>query len=322
MIARAKDFLRRRVRGWQRRGQYPLRLPQEAAPDARWRQALEACDGRRTLAEVAREAGLSRAQLIEAHDQGLLLIWRSPVPPDAPRLDHPPHAIICSPHPDDAALSCGGRMLGDRSILVLNAFSRTAWWRFGYDVEDLPRIQACRSAEEALVSRLSGCPVRNLDLPEALLRGRSMADLFTAMPDARDAEVSVTIGEAVRSLGREYPLAHWYLPLAVGDHLDHRIARDAALAALREQGAGATHLHFYEDLPYAAKAGPAADFSTRVPGLTLGDEPLDVDDAIGWKLELLRAYRSQFRWAELAELRSYAKAVGGGPAAEITWTPT
>ena len=58
------------------------------------------------------------------------------------------------PHLDDAALSCGGRMLGDQSVLVVNVFNTGAWWRFPHGPEDAPRIQACRQREEALVDVL------------------------------------------------------------------------------------------------------------------------------------------------------------------------
>ena len=335
MLARAKTFVRRHVRGLQRGGSYPLLLPHHTLADGRMRsvdgaefalpaalaKALRQCDGQRTLAEIARQSGAARADLIKAQDDGLLLAWRLPVPADPPMLTHSPHAIIVSPHPDDAALSCGGRMLGDQSVLVVNVFTRSAWWRFP-DLADVDRIQACRRAEEQLVSRLSGCPQQALDLPEALLRGHAMADVFTAIAGARDAEVSTRITDEVAKLAHDHPLAHWYLPLGIGDHIDHRIVRDAARAALA--GVKPTHLHFYEDLPYAArlsKAGPAPDFSDRLPGTRLRDEPLDVDDVINWKLELLRAYWSQFRWPELVDLKTYAKTTGGGDAVEVAWTP-
>jgi LmbE family N-acetylglucosaminyl deacetylase len=210
---------------------------------------------------------------------------------------------------------------GDHSLLIVNVFSKGAWWRFPHDpAADAEKIQACRRAEENLVSRLSGCPHVNLDFAEALLRGHAMADLFTATPGGRDADVSDRIRDAVASLACEHPLVHWFLPLGVGDHIDHRIVRDAALAALHEAGLKPTHLHFYEDLPYAAK-GRQGDFATKVSGVRLAEDSLGVEESLPWKLELLRAYWSQFRWNDLLELKHYAKSTGGGEAVEITWSP-
>jgi LmbE family N-acetylglucosaminyl deacetylase len=329
MLSKVKDYLRRRVRGVQRGGQYPLLLPHhaitekgvrtingdEVAIEAGVKKALGLCNGQRTLSEVVREAGVSRAELIKAQDDGLVLFWRSAVPATAPAMEHHPHSIIVSPHLDDAALSCGGRMLGDQAVMVVNIFSKTAWWRFGHGAADAEKIQACREMEEELVARLSGAAIIGLGLAEALLRGYAMEHVFDPAPKdgevaARDAEAAAAIGKSVLGLSREHPLAHWFLPLGVGSHVDHILVRDASVEALRGAGIKPTHLHFYEDLPYAAKLGPEADFSGLVPGFVLREEVLEIDELMEWKLELLRAYWSQFRWAELAELEAYARAVG------------
>jgi LmbE family N-acetylglucosaminyl deacetylase len=333
MLAEAKNFVRRRLRAAQRGGQFPILLPHyrlegdtrraadgsERRLDSRVAAALGLCDGGHTLGAIARETGVARHDLIRAHDDGLLLFWRSALPAEPPPAPHALHGVIVSPHPDDAALSCGGRMLGDHALLVVNCFTRAAWWRFPFTSADADRIQACRNAEEALVSRLSGCAAGALDLPEALLRGRTMDDVFTATPDVRDDGVRRAIGEAVHRLAVEHPLAHWYLPLGVGNHIDHRLARDVALDALRERGVRTTHLHFYEDLPYAAKQ-PADAVARSVPGVTLRRETLGVDEQLPWKMELLRAYGSQFRWSELAPVRAYARSLGSGEPAEAVWT--
>jgi LmbE family N-acetylglucosaminyl deacetylase len=334
MLSKVKDYLRRRVRGVQRGGQYPLLLPHhaltergvrtingdEVAIDAGLKTALGLCNGQRKLSEVVREAGVSRAELIKAQDDGLVLFWRGAVPAQAPATEHHPHAIIVSPHLDDAALSCGGRMLGDQAVMVVNVFSRTAWWRFGHGAADAEKIQACREMEEELVARLSGAWIIGLGLAEALLRGYEMEQVFSpARKDGevagRDSMAAAKTREKVIDLSCEHSLAHWFLPLGVGGHVDHLLVRDAAVAGLREVGVKSTHLHFYEDLPYAAKLGPAADFSGLVPGFGLREEVLEIDELMEWKLELLRAYWSQFRWAELAELQVYARAAGG----EVTW---
>jgi LmbE family N-acetylglucosaminyl deacetylase len=224
--------------------------------------------------------------------------------------------IIVSPHPDDAALSCAGEMLFTDGVLVLNVFSRTAWWRFPYGPADLPKIQAARDMEEDLVSRLSGAEVRGLGLPEALLRGHRMEEVFTATPDRRDEEVVRNVTEAVAKLAREHPAARWYLPLGVGGHVDHRIARDAAFEGLGE--VERARVHFYEDLPYAAK-GEKTDFFEKRSDLQLSREMMtstDVEDLLDWKVELLRAYWSQLTWGQIEDVRKYGREQGG---TEVTW---
>ena len=324
-----KNRIRRLVRAIQRAGRFPILLPHHRLEtsdievmgqgrrdltEAQTR-ALGLCDGTNTAADVARTAGVPKSWLVQAQDEGLLILWRVPIPREPPKLITQPQNIILSPHPDDAALSCGGRMLAGQAVLVINAFSQTAWWRFPRSEGDLEKIQSVRAIEEQLVSRLSGAEIRGLDLPEALLRGHTLENVFTATPDDRDHDVSDQIARAVAELAARHSLAHWFLPLALGNHIDHRIARDAALTALKSAGVKNTHLHFYEDLPYAAKLAPHADLSSQVPGLKLEDHTLEIDDVLDWKIELLRPYWSQFTWGSLVELRQYATRVGG----EVVW---
>jgi LmbE family N-acetylglucosaminyl deacetylase len=330
-VTELKNRLRRFVRGVRRAGHFPLLLPHHRLEPygieplgqprreltAEQTSALKLADGTRPASQVARAAAVPRSWLMQAHEDGLLILWRAPVPPQPPKLSASAHTIILSPHPDDAALSCGGRMLAGHNVLIVNAFSKSAWWRFPIGERDLPKIQACRAKEEDLVSRLCGAEIRALDLPEALLRGHKLEHVFTAAPGDPDRDASQAISRAVSELAARHALAHWFVPLAVGDHIDHRLTRDAARDALDAAGVKTNHLHFYEDLPYAAKLGPRADFSSHVPGLTLRQNPLEIDDVIGWKLELLRAYWSQFTWGSLVELRRHAGQVGG----EVTWDP-
>jgi LmbE family N-acetylglucosaminyl deacetylase len=208
-------------------------------------------------------------------------------------------------------------MLGDQSVLVVNVFNHGCWWRFPWTLDDAARIQAVRHEEEAMIARLSGAAMKMLDFPEALLRGHTMEELFTIPPDHRDTEIAAKVREAIASLAGQYPLSHWFIPLAIGEHIDHHIVRDQAIAALQSQGVKPTHVHFYEDLPYAAKLGPEADFSARLPATPLREELLEIDDLFPWKLELLRSYWSQFRWVDFAKVVDYGRAIGG----EITWAP-
>src|SRR5688572_3348370 len=130
MLGELKNGIRRRVRGWQRAGQFPLLLPHHRTLEESeikrgvgvspaMAKALALCDGTRTLAAVAREAGVSRGELVRMQERGGLVVWRSAVPAAPPRVERAT-TVIVSPHPDDAALSCGGRMLGTPGVVVLN----------------------------------------------------------------------------------------------------------------------------------------------------------------------------------------------------------
>jgi len=225
---------------------------------------------------------------------------------DAPTQAVPAPAETASPDPLAQAI------FDPSEILIVNIFSKSAWWRFPPTGEstdlsnDLALIQATRRAEDDLVSRLSGCPMRALDLDEALLRGHAMADIFTAVVGERDAVAAEGIRSAVTSLAGEFPAANFYLPLAIGQHVDHRIARDAALESLQAAKVPGSKILFYEDLPYAIK-GETSDFATAHPDITLTPLPVDITTDMDAKLEMLRAYWSQFSWSQLPELKTPAR---------------
>src|SRR5512146_1764536 len=95
-------WLRRKVRAARRTGHFPVRVPhvETVAGQAETGRALALCDGTRSLREVAEEAGISAAEVLRLHDEGRIVLWRSPLAGQLPK--HGPVSwIIFSPHPDD-----------------------------------------------------------------------------------------------------------------------------------------------------------------------------------------------------------------------------
>jgi len=113
------------------------------------------------------------------------------------------------------------------------------------------------------------------------------------------------LGDAIKSIAAEHPHARWYLPMAVGGHLDHRTVKDVAACALKD--AGVRSIFFYEELFYAAETAAS----------NAGGELKPVD--IKWKLELCRLYWSQFTPGRVQLLKDYAKKLGNGHPAERIW---
>jgi LmbE family N-acetylglucosaminyl deacetylase len=242
---------------------------------------------------------------MELYDEGKLVLWRQPLSPRGP--EELVDTIIISPHPDDAALSVAHLLLASHgeSAMVVDVFSQTAWWRLSQSAGDADEIQRVRFAEEQLMARMAKAKLRVLGLPEALLRGHALNELFTCHIDQRDREISQRLYDAIKGIAREHPHASWYLPMAVGGHIDHRIAKEQASAALKESGVKS--VRFYEELFYAAE-------TTTPPS---GGQLMPVD--MKWKLELCRVYWSQFTAGRLKVMEEYAQRLGNGRAVERIW---
>lgn len=173
-------------------------------------------------------------------------------------------AIVCddlylSPHLDDAALSCGGRIFDQasagRRVVILTHFTATPadevsdlardlHRRWGLDAES---VMTARRREDEGACAVLGAGWIHDDRLDALYRGGAspryptLTSLFGPPADVDDALVK-DIGEELRRRVRaERVLA----PLGAGHHVDHQVVRRAAERAFGGR------LEYYEDYPYA-----------------------------------------------------------------------
>src|SRR3954451_11248217 len=142
-----------------------------------------------------------------------------------------------------------------------------------------------------------------LDLPDAVYRGYEGDDQL--LGDVRDGDTA-PVDILRREISRLEP-QRLYLPLGVGGHVDHRLARDAGAALLHHARRwvvpGPDYLGliaYYEDFPYAWW-----DEFTRIedlpgggiPGLpenvSVAPEFADISDQIERKIRGIALYESQ-----------------------------
>jgi len=209
--------------------------------------------------------------------------------------------VVLSPHLDDAVLSCGGR------IAATTAAGGRA-------------LVAARRAEDDEACRRLGAEPLHWDLADALYRtAADGAPLYPTRhslysePAPGDDATAARLAERIAGLP-----AHRLLlaPLAIGGHVDHRLARRAAASSGRE-------VAYYEDFPYVEWKWFALE---RALGGRRGWEaetlPLDAR-LLARRQEAIAAYASQvpalFRSeARLAkQLRRAARRAGG----ERIWRP-
>ena len=287
--------------------------------------ALKHCDGTRTLSEICSDTGVAATALIHEEEEDTIMLW-----PERPGVD--PHrapilteGIILSPHLDDAALSMGSAMLraGARTpFLVIDVFSTVSWWRFDLTDGILPRVQTTRDAEEEQVMRLTSSKLRRWGLAEAPLRGYPLAEIFTTERKEEAARTHQTVRRRVNELALEKPGDRWFLPLGIGNHIDHRIARDAALDGLRDANVPARQVAFYEDLPYAAQEPGVQDYSGFLAGV-MPEAKLRISGRTGVqpiKQRLLRLYYSQLTRPQIDSVLEYAERIDFRSPCERIWT--
>lgn len=246
-----------------------------------------------------------------------------------------PRPVFLAPHYDDVALSCGGTVAsfaegGARPLIVtcfggaptgpLSDFARFQHERWGVGPDDAVRI---RRAEEACAAAALGAETLWLDFHDAIYRGTrytSDDDLFGPLhPDDRPLVDDLTA--AVAALAA--PGATVYVPLGVGNHVDHQIA---TLAGQRLAGMGRRVLA-YEDFPYAGDPAGAPALQARAAEVAAGPAetrfltPVQLEARVRailcYRTQLPVIFRHQGDPAE--STRRYARAVGAGRPAERFW---
>lgn len=142
-----------------------------------------------------------------------------------------------------------------------------------------------------------------LDLPDAVFRGYEGDEQLLGTPRADDpAPVEILR----REIARLDP-SRVYLPMGIGGHVDHQLARDAGLALLGDARSWAMpgndyagRIVLYEDFPYAwwegfgALADLPADALAAMPAdVSVAAEYADISDVLERKIRGIALYESQ-----------------------------
>ena len=272
---------------------------------------FDSIDGRRTLAELEKTCPGASDRLLRWHEAAIVELIPPIASPSAP------HLVVIEPHMDDAALSTGGSLLHRRGRCRITILSVVKWSNFtSYlllkrNYLDVSEISTLRQQESVLVARMLGAEHRCLNWNDAPLRfypserwspatveefNKAPQDFAKGFPNPN--EVSLLAEQLTQELTTLRPDELW-IPMGLGDHLDHRTTRSACLRALvnaRERFLNVPVL-MYEDIPYSKEPSHAALIRTTLAscGTRLVRMTEDITDVFEAKLRLSSIYASQFK---------------------------
>jgi LmbE family N-acetylglucosaminyl deacetylase len=206
--------------------------------------------------------------------------------------------VFVSPHLDDVALSCAGTVRNHvtrgETALVVTVFAG-------------PLASDERVHEDDASMAVLGAEAVRLSFADAIARVAHPREIWR---DVVDLPLESAVTEALAALwdarGRPAVVA----PLAVGGHVDHRICHRAA-RALARRGA---RVAFYEDYPYAARAG-LVEARLAEPDAPRSSRVVAADAAV--RIAAVRCYRSQVPILfgsddrMVVEIERFAAACGG-----------
>jgi LmbE family N-acetylglucosaminyl deacetylase len=241
--------------------------------------------------------------------------------------------IYLSPHFDDVALSCGGlaweqaqagEQVGIWTICAggapegaLSPFAESLHARWGAGGE---AVQA-RRLEDIASCELLGTSHRHFPIPDCIYRkvmhNEDEGEAMDFFPYASEESITGPIHPAEQGLVRRLSAelaqalpeeAEVVSPLALGGHVDHRLARATA------EGLG-RRLWYYADYPYALKAVSQLE-ALRLAGWEMLTTPVSPQGLRAWQ-QAIAAHKSQIStfWPDLqamqAAIEAYRELWGG-----------
>jgi LmbE family N-acetylglucosaminyl deacetylase len=252
-------------------------------------------------------------------------------------------SIFVQPHFDDVALSCGGtvaRLVAEgQQVTIVTVFAERPpadspvsalaaqleqEWGAG------PRAALVRRAEDTAAAAVLGARPRCLAHRDAIYRGERYETYQSLMGEVHPADLALVdeIGAELAALWRGTTNAVVYLPLAIGNHVDHQLCYRLG----RSLGGIGARVLFYEDFPYVTKPNALSERLRRVThrpdarAVDITATIVDITATIEVRLRAIAAYASQLRALFPRrpfekDVREYAAGVSGVPGqyAERLW---
>jgi len=290
----------------------------------------DSIDGRKTVAELEEMHTGAADSLLRWREIGVVELI-SPVSSPA----HP-HLVVIEPHMDDAVLGAGGRLLNRRGRFRITILSVVKWTNFTsylslnrnfINVQDITNL---RQQESALAAMVMGAEARCLDWSDALLRfwpaelwSSETIEKFMDFPRPfmwlfpTPGEISLLCEQLMKELKTLAPDELW-IPMGLGEHVDHAITRNACLMMLaeaRDRFVGVPVV-MYEDFPYSltgACHGEQIRTALAECGARFARATEDISDVFEDKVRLGSVYASQFKRSYIEpKMRELAARDGGG----------
>lgn len=237
--------------------------------------------------------------------------------------------IYLSPHLDDAALSCGGAIIGQRQrgervlVVTICTAAPAAEGPFNTLAEEFHRywglqpdqVVAARLREDKAAMEQLGVDFLWAGFLDAIYRNPTAYTTRESLfgTPAPDDPLLPELTQFIARLRQTSPNAQVYAPLSVGFHVDHQITQAATLA-----GGSA---HFYEDVPYAVQDGAVEARLDRL-GYSVTPQLVPIGDTLSAKIAAIAAYASQLAELFRADpmehvIRDYHATIGSEPSERV-----
>lgn len=200
--------------------------------------------------------------------------------------------LIISPHCDDAMLSLGSTIINKSlgSFSIVNVFTRTNYTISGNNHIDF--VTKLRKEEEYSVMSKLNIEVDFLDFDDACIRQPYSNHIDSYLEQHIDPYSDLSffrVRRTIRKVLEKFISCLIFFPLAIGNHIDHRICYLIAVELLKQR----MPIFFYEDIPYSSSLNDH-ELKRMISQLEIDFEDIVIkSDDCTKKLAMLKLYHSQ-----------------------------
>lgn len=217
---------------------------------------------------------------------------------------------ILSPHIDDAAfgLALTISKCADNNIpvTIINCFTVTKWTAIPVKDKEIEAVSRLRKNEDVeFYKNIGNINIINLDLLDAPLRN---GYIFQNQPFQQNEWELI---KNLQKLLEQHVDGLLFCPLAIGNHIDHAICREAVIALYNR-----FDVIFFEDLPYAQRIDEdqirqhvhilEEKLEVKILNHTVSVNNCEID-----KKQSISAYKSQLNNEILSEIIAHLNALKG-----------
>lgn len=245
----------------------------------------------------------------------VLFAFRSLVPknlltPLPSKIDYLLKVSILSPHIDDAAfglaLTISAFANKNIPVTIINCFTVTKWTAIPVENKEIESVSILRKNEDAtFFKNIGNIDIINLDLLDAPLRN---GYIFQNQPFQQN---ELELIENLKKLLEQHVEGLLFCPLAIGNHIDHAICREAVMKLYKK-----LDILFFEDLPYAQRIGEDQIHRhihnlEEQSGVRLSNHTVSSNNATIDKEQAIGLYKSQLNDEIVSEIIAHLHALRG-----------
>lgn len=192
--------------------------------------------------------------------------------------------LFVIPHFSDIVVSCAGLVsLNLESSLVVNVFTAKPGLIKKFTKRSFS--QEFERESEKRLRKMLGFQYLELGFPDSYVRGRNPETYFSTNLTVKEEDILMKLQEKLNSIIIDNNITEIYSPLALRNHIDHYIVREAV-----KKIPGDFQIFYYDDNPDFNPDSPDLSYDPNLEKIVL-----DISSVLDKKINAIKLYKATLR---------------------------